>query len=159
MKPLFQPKGIVVHHSATRDTDTISYDAIKRFHRGELGWDEIGYQYLIEIVDGRPVLFTGRGLQYEGAHCVGCNDMIGICVVGNYDKVEPGSVYADGKIEKLINLLTGLLHIYPHLTLVDIHYHRHYAKKTCPGTHFPDIALIREYVMSKVAPPNFSKAI
>ncbi|MCK5517643.1 MAG: N-acetylmuramoyl-L-alanine amidase [Desulfobulbaceae bacterium] len=154
MKQLSTPKGIIIHHSATRDTDSISYDAIRRFHVGEKGWDEIGYHYLIERVSGKSVLFTGRGLQYYGAHCKGKNDSIGICVVGNYDDTGT-AIFTDGKIETLINTLTGLLFIYPKIKVSDIHFHREYADKTCPGTRFPKIETIRAFVMSRVIPANF----
>lgn len=156
MNILPEPVGIVIHHSATRDTDTISFDAIRRFHMGELGWDEIGYDYLIEIVDGGPRLLTGRGLQYEGAHCLGCNDMIGICVVGNYDK-KPLKI-VDGKLEVLVNLITGLLFTYPKLGIDDIHYHREYADKSCPGEYFISKDTLKNLVQQRVAPLNFVRA-
>lgn len=132
MKFLNQPAGIVIHHSATRDTASISYRAIVKYHKGKMGWDDIGYHYLIEDVDNEAMLFTGRGLQYYGAHTRGCNDTIGICVVGNYDDVEVPSVL----VERLIDLLESLLVLYPHLGKDDIHFHRETANKSCPGLMF-----------------------
>jgi hypothetical protein len=137
-----QPKGIFIHHSATRDTASVSFDAIKRYHVETNNWDDIGYDYLIEYVQGVPMVFTGRGLQYMGAHARGFNDHIGICVVGNFDE----EVLPKDKTMVLVRLVASLLILYPHLTVDDIHYHREVANKTCPGLDFPSRDFIRRAV-------------
>lgn len=131
--------GVYIHHSATRDTESISYDAIKRYHTENNKWDDIGYDYLIEDVDGEAMVFSGRGLQYYGAHTVGHNDCIGVCVVGNYDNHPPSG----DKTQILIRLLASLLMLYPHLKADDIHFHREVANKTCPGLEFPSLDFLR----------------
>jgi hypothetical protein len=141
-----QPKGIYIHHSATRDTDSVSYDAIKRYHTETMNWDDIGYDYLIEYVQGVPMVFTGRGLQYMGAHTRGYNDHIGICVVGNYDEKH----LEEDKAAVLIRLLASLLILYPNLNVVDIDYHRQVANKTCPGLDFTSLNAIRSAVWERV---------
>lgn len=156
MKDLVEPVGIIIHHSATRDTASISHTAIREYHMGKLGWDEIGYHYTIETVDLSPRLFTGRGLQYEGAHCRGFNDTIGVCLVGNYD-AKPLKI-VDGKLEVLVNLLSGLLFTFPKIGIDDIHYHREYSEKSCPGEYFISKDTLKELVMQKVAPLNFLRA-
>lgn len=142
MEYLPRPKGIIIHHSATRDTESLSYDAIRRYHIGEKRWDEIGYHYLIEDYQGEVRLFTGRGLQYMGAHCVGKNDYIGLCVVGNYDQVRPDNVY----LSTLARTIVSLLLLYPELSVEDIHYHREFADKSCPGEKFPTLGELRFFV-------------
>ena len=142
MRRLVQPKGIVIHHSATRDTDSISYNAIRKYHVDTMDWDEIGYHYLIEDTEYGINFFTGRGLQYEGAHTVGRNDMVGICVVGNYDKETP----TNDHIEALVRLLVAQLSMYPHLTKDDIHFHNETSPKTCPGLNFPTLSQLRAWV-------------
>jgi N-acetylmuramoyl-L-alanine amidase len=107
-----------------------------------MNWDDIGYDYLIEYVQGAPMVFTGRGLQYMGAHTLGFNDHIGVCVVGNYDE----KVLQQDKTVVLVRLVASLLILYPHLTVNDIHYHREVANKTCPGLDFASRDFIRRAV-------------
>ncbi len=136
------PKGIYIHHSATRDTASVSYNAIKRYHTETNNWDDIGYDYLIEYVKDAPMVFTGRGLQYMGAHTRGYNDHLGVCVVGNFDE----KVLPSDKTAVLVRLLASLLVLFPHLTTDDIHYHREVANKTCPGLDFASRDFIRRAV-------------
>ena len=141
-----EPQGIYVHHSATRDTTSVSYHAIKRYHMETNNWSDIGYDYLIEYVQDTPMVFTGRGLQYMGAHTYGYNDHIGVCVVGNYDD----KVLEEDKKEVLIRLLASLVVLYPSIAVTDIHYHREVANKTCPGLDFACISSIRQAVWERV---------
>jgi hypothetical protein len=124
----------------------VSYDAIKRYHTETNNWDDIGYDYLIEYVEGVPMVFTGRGLQYMGAHTLGYNDYIGVCVVGNYDE----KTLEKDKEEVLIRLLASLLILYPNMNVVNIEFHRLVANKTCPGLDFTSLSAIRQAVWEKV---------
>lgn len=142
VKSLARPSGIVIHHSATRDTESLSYNAIRKYHMDGRNWDEIGYHYLLELVNNDIMTFTGRGLQYHGAHTIDRNDMIGICVVGNYDEIEP----SNGHVEALVRLLVSIMALYPYLTVADIHYHSETAMKTCPGTKFPQLSMLKAWV-------------
>jgi hypothetical protein len=139
---LVEPKGIVIHHSATRDTDSISFNAIRRFHIETMNWDEMGYHDLIEETASGIMLFSGRGVQYEGAHTLGRNDMLGTCVVGNYDVQTPSNAH----IEVLVRSLVAKLAMYPHLGVDDIHYHNETSPKTCPGRNFPSIIMLKSWV-------------
>jgi hypothetical protein len=133
-------KGIIIHHSATVDGNTYSWGAIKRYHKVTKGWDDIGYHFGIERINGETVMLTGRGLEWQGAHCLGHNDTIGICVVGNYDLVPPSS----DKVGLLLRLISGLLEMFPDLKPDDVRYHRDFAPKTCPGNYFVE----REFLVA-----------
>ena len=61
---LWTPRGIIIHHSATRDTDTISFDAIAEYHVGENGWDETGYQFVCPGINFPPVTDLRRWVFY-----------------------------------------------------------------------------------------------
>ena len=139
---LREPTGIVIHHSATRDTASLSFDAIRRWHTEELGWDDVGYHFVLEDFDGVPILLTGRALQYYGAHTLGHNSTIGICVVGDFDENCPDM----DVLYRLTDLLRGLLTIYPDLTPEDIHFHADFASKSSPGKRFPSLKQIRARV-------------
>ena len=138
MERLTKPQGIIVHHSATRDTRSLSFPAIADYHINNQGWDDIGYHFVIEDYNGEPFLLTGRGVQYKGAHCFGLNDHIGVCVGGNYDTQELPPML----LMKLVNLLSGLIVVHD-LTISDIDYHRNHANKTCPGEKFPSLEQLR----------------
>ena len=142
MKALVKPLGIVIHHSATRDTDSISFNAIRKYHVDTLDCDDIGYHDLIEETASGIMIFTGRGVQYVGAHAYGRNDMLGTCVVGNYDVQTPSNAH----VEVLVRSLVAKLAMYPHLGIDNIHYHNETSTKTCPGTKFPQLAMLKTWV-------------
>jgi hypothetical protein len=79
---------IIIHNSATADSKTVSWGAIRRYHVQTNGWRGIGYHYGIEDVDGGQEILLGRFEHEDGAHCPqsGMNRVgIGICCVGNFD--------------------------------------------------------------------------
>lgn len=82
---------LIVHHSATPDGTVLrDFDAIKRYHIEHNGWRDIGYHWVVELVNGEYVAIPGRPEDDTGAHCIGHNDdSIGVCLVGDYSVVEP----------------------------------------------------------------------
>jgi len=80
------PKWIIIHHSATPDSITRNWNAIREYHIRVNGWKDIGYHRGIENVNGKLTVHKGRDIGQIGAHAVGFNaKSIGICLVGNYD--------------------------------------------------------------------------
>lgn len=126
------PKGIVIHHSAGKDGPGVDREEIRRIHVQDNGWDDIGYHFLIEEENGWDKIFTGRLVQYTGAHCPGANDYIGICVVGNFHSTPP----SQDKINKLFSLVKGLMLTYQ-IKPENIHPHRKFKRTECPGDAFP----------------------
>lgn len=142
----FNPQRIIVHHSATKDSGTVSWNAIRRFHVGTNGWRDIGYHFGVErVTDGAGQssveVLLGRPWTEPGAHTVGHNaDSLGVCVVGDFDA---GPVPAD-VWEKTVQLVAGLC-LRLNIGVEQIFGHRNFAKKTCPGNLF-DVDALRSAV-------------
>jgi len=126
-----KPEVIIIHHSATKDGTAKDFNAIKNYHKNTLGWRDIGYNWIIEKVNGKAAVIKGRSESISGAHTKGMNDKsIGICVVGNYDKDNvPSDLYAE-----LVELIADIRSRHGDLPLKK---HSDYANKTCPGLNFP----------------------
>ena len=127
------PIGICIHHSATADGGKLDAAAIRRYHVETNGWDDIGYHYLVERVDGVPHIVEGRNWKFQGAHCPALNAThLGVCIVGNYDLAPP-----DDELLRLLESLCNTLMRQEGTHIRNIVYHCDYSHKTCPGSQFP----------------------
>lgn len=130
------PKNIIIHHSATKDSGTVSWQAIRRYHVNECAWGEIGYHFGIESIQDQSwaephyeILF-GRMPDKDGAHTKGRNsDSIGVCVVGDFDSNPP----PEGQWNAALSLVRWLMGVYG-IPKEKVWGHRDWAQKTCPGT-------------------------
>ncbi len=130
---MFIPKRIMVHHSATKDSGTVSWGAIWKFHVQVRGWQDIGYHAGVELLRDRYEALYGRPVTIKGAHTRGQNsDSLGICFIGDYDVEEPPTEM----------LLVGIRRVI--IPWMDVHGipideifgHRSFSTKTCPGKLF-----------------------
>jgi hypothetical protein len=130
-----KPEYIIIHHSATRDGRTVSWQAIREYHMQQLGWRAIGYHYGIELVNHTFEILKGRYDNETGAHCKQARmnvKSIGICLVGDFDAEEPDTVM----MYKLIQLTRSLMGIYS-IPIERVMPHRMFARhKSCPGKNF-----------------------
>jgi len=144
----FVPTKVICHHSLTKDSGTVSWGAIRKYHTQTLKrpYIDIGYHCGVELVKSGEELYfealMGRMWTESGAHCRGHNgDSLSICFIGNYDKEVPkkGMMEAGAKV---IALWLDLFN----LSINDIYSHHNFAPhKSCPGKLF-DMEYLKECV-------------
>ncbi len=99
------PTHLIIHHSAGGNSIT-NFPALVQsyydFHTNTNGWDDIGYNWLI---DPNGVIYEGRGERRQGAHFSCMNEeTVGICIIGNYVDTFP----TDTSIQSLQQLLAWI---------------------------------------------------
>jgi hypothetical protein len=127
---------IMIHHSLTKDSQTVSWQAIRKYHVETNGWLDIGYHFGIELINDQYEVLVGRPLDTPGAHCKE-NQMnnlaIGVCCVGNYDLEEPPAAMIAVLSKRLLVPLMRQFSI----AKEQIVFHRDFATyKSCPGNLF-----------------------
>jgi N-acetylmuramoyl-L-alanine amidase len=137
---ILHPRFIVLHHSLTKDGETVNWDAIKKYHMETNGWGDIGYHFGVESVAGKYVILRGRPIVQRGAHCAdgGMNrQSLGVCMVGNFDLAEP----PEAQKHLTQALVSRLLWLYK-IPVVNVLGHREAQqraglplerRKSCPG--------------------------
>jgi N-acetylmuramoyl-L-alanine amidase len=130
-----KPEAIILHHSRTLDSVTLSWGAIRRDHVGGNGWDDIGYHFGIELVRNGYEVLVGRMVDHEGAHCSPCGynrKSIGICLIGNFEVHAP----PPEQLEKCMYLCLSLMRLY-NIPVEKIFGHGEIDKRrSCPGVLF-----------------------
>ncbi len=128
---------ILLHHSATADSASVSWGAIRKYHVETNGWKDIGYHLGVEKIGEHYEMLLGRAFDEDGAHCYQ-DDMnriaLGVCFVGEFDVTPPPSdmlTFAARHLRSIMKDL-GIPADAEHVQM-----HRQHAPKTCPGTSFP----------------------
>ena len=105
------PKYIVLHHSATADSGTVSWSAIRTYHVRDRGWTDIGYHWGVELIGDHYELIVGRTMDVYGAHCREADmnqQSIGVCLVGNFDVAPP----PEAQLKAAVRLMRWLLGVF-----------------------------------------------
>lgn len=136
---------IILHHSLTKDSGTVSWGAIEDYHVQHNGWLDIGYQYGVEEIAGRAYALVGRA-EHKRAAAVKegtANEKgIHIMLTGNFDLAPPSEILLGCLMRRLLIPLMSRWQIPPSKVLG---HHDYAAYKTCPGTQFP-LEQIRQHV-------------
>ncbi len=126
---------LMLHHSATEDSASVSWQAIRRFHVEHNGWRAIGYHLGIERVNGEYEALLGRPFHEHAAAAYqqGMNrKAIHVCFVGNFDAAAPDPLMLDFARPHLVALLEAY-----DIPIENVIGHSTVAPKTCPGRLFP----------------------
>lgn len=148
---------LIVHHSAGANSSSnwaATVRSIWDFHYNGRGWDDIGYNWLI---DPNGVVYEGRGDDVQGAHFSGRNGgTMGVCVLGNFtDRLPNGAalsalyrMLAWKSCDRGIDPEGISLHASSELTIDNISGHRDGPVFTeCPGETFhPTLPAVRTIV-------------
>ncbi len=134
---LTKPTTIVIHHSATKDSGTVSWGAIEKYHIETQGWSDIGYHAGVELIGDSAYALSGRP-EWAIAAAVKENLMnalgLHVCVVGDYDVDIPSDVVLKVLAERVVKPWMKKYNIVTN----NIKRHHDYASyKTCPGVKFP----------------------
>ena len=120
---------LIVHCSATPAGRDVTAADIRRWHKEERGFADIGYHFVVRL-DGK--VECGRPLANIGAHCRGHNSRsVGVCYVGGINSHgRPADTRTPAQRKALLGLLTALRRRFPGAS---IHGHRDFAPKACPS--------------------------
>lgn len=100
VRPLSQVNYLAIHHTAAPDTQTP--DEIANFHIQSNGWGGIGYHFLISK---QAVVYYVGDISTARANVANLNEqVIGICLIGNFTDSEPTQKQIDS-IRKLCQYL------------------------------------------------------
>ena len=90
-RPLSQVNYLAIHHTAAPDSQTP--DQIANFHIQSNGWGGIGYHFLI---DREGIVYYVGDISTARANVANLNEQVlGICLIGNFTNVEPTSPQID----------------------------------------------------------------
>jgi hypothetical protein len=125
---------VVLHHSwqpsQVQYKGAATIRGIQNYHMDDpnTGWIDIGYHFLIGP-DG--VIYQGRPETAVGSHAKPNTNMVGICMIGNYD---PNADQLNPAMEKsLVDLLSWLSATYKVDPKTQYYGHRDFSTKSCPG--------------------------
>jgi len=136
---------LIVHHSAGSNTSSdwaARVRSIWNAHVNSNGWDDIGYNWLI---DPNGVLYEGRADNRLGAHFCGTNGgTMGVCMIGTYTDILPTpealatlrNLLSWKACKETIDPLDFSFHNSSGLNLFHISGHQDGCATECPGETF-----------------------
>ena len=131
---LLTPKFIMIHHSGTADTKSLSWGIIRKNHKAKYPSAPHPYHYGVEYIRSNQEILMGRMPDLKGAHCRSQSmnsKALGVCLVGNFDIKPP----AKAQCEKALDLVRLLMKQY-NIPSIKVIGHRNVKKTNCPGRFF-----------------------
>jgi N-acetyl-anhydromuramyl-L-alanine amidase AmpD len=155
---------IILHHSGTPATNGVNdpdgkqiYEAICRNHHTRAVKENWGENYKVDyhfLIGSTGKVFEGQPVEMVGYHCGNYSinlKSIGICLLGDFEKIIPPKLQVDA----LIDLIVDLIKKYK-IPIENIKKHQQIVNTDCPGKYFPFNTVISE-VKNKMS-DEFSKA-
>jgi len=137
-----KPRQIVIHHSATKDSASLSWPEIRSYHIENNGWDDIGYHAGIEKYGITYETLLGRPWYVVGAHCPGANSSsLGFVFIGNFEDLSPPRTMLEEAAYRILAPWCLQFAIKPE----NIVGHRDLRPTKCPGQYF-DLPTLRQIV-------------
>lgn len=170
-------QATVIHHTAGTNNYTAAQSAgivrsIHDYHTYSRGWDDIGYNFLVDkygqVFEGRyGTLSSAPGEMVIGAHAAPANTgTVGISVMGTYmNSVRPSDLVLT-KIEDIIAWQFSLAGVDPFgtwtyrnragamVTANTILGHKDVSSTACPGTIYDQLGRIRTRVNDQLHPSD-----
>jgi len=131
---LYKPRWthIMIHHSATKDTDHVDTAVYRTHHTLNRGWRGIGYHLIVERIANKYQVVVGRPLDWDGAHCPGWNQKaIGIVFAGNFNKKAPSEQLLAWGVKYALKPMMEIFDIPKENILL----HREHRQTECPGKY------------------------
>lgn len=129
------PNEIIVHHSASRPSTTVTdinaWHFNRHFSLSSLGY-YVGYHY---VVDSLGVVTQTRRDGEIGCHTIPNDGKIGICLIGDFTTETP----SDGQIAALFDLIERLKKDY---NITSVKGHRDCNRTECPGENLYKLVLV-----------------
>lgn len=141
---------VIVHHTwrptAAQYRGLSTVAGVRRYHTQERGWSDNGYHIMI----GPPGdIFLCRPLARAGAHCRGHNaHSIGVSFIADFDRENPDQYPGLLVGQQVIAALLDRFDLQP----ADLHFHREFADKSCPGRRL-ELPRFREEVRHLLQKP------
>lgn len=163
--PPFEPRRIVIHHSAELDLPTIEWSGIRRYQtswridymtvtpeefarrkaagegsRFEEPWLDIGYHAGVERAAGEFEILYGRSWIMPGAHVIGYNSTsLGLCFLGNFTSEPP----SDRQLAAGARIIRDWIFLFSiGMEWISRHDELNPGLTKCPGAAFPILRLI-----------------
>jgi len=135
MQPMNGIRYITVHHDgigafyehderASRER----LESIRRFHRDDRGWGDIGYHY---VIDRQGRIWEGRSVAYQGAHVGNHNEHnVGVMLMGHFEQQSP----SERQLAAMQDHVSWLMRRY-NVPIGRVFTHREWetARTICPG--------------------------
>jgi N-acetylmuramoyl-L-alanine amidase len=151
------PAGTIIHHAGLSSIHGRPLDVaeLEEIHEqrgfGTFYWGRtynVGYHYIV-LPDG--TVQAGRPEHCKGAHAVGYNSFIGICVVGDFSlQSRSGRMGPTAEhMKALVELVSGLRQKYQIPTGLVMPHHAINPNTQCPGERFPFGALVQNQALKR----------
>lgn len=126
-RDLSRVKRIAIHHTAG---DSQNPEVYAKFHVETRGWPGVGYHFMVGI-NGEKYLTNE--LDRASYNVGGMNSsVVGICLMGNFDKTVPTLQ----QLQAAAELVKALLAVLPNKEVVVVR-HGDLGQTACPGAKFP----------------------